>query len=253
MRHFLEALRFLSVLPIPGGRTMDEWRLDGLLVWFPLVGALLGGLAALAGGLAGMVWGPPLQAVCAVIALAALSGGLHLDGLSDTFDAVLSWRPRERMLEIMRDSRIGAMGAIALIVVLLLKIALIGNSGASWWAGVIIAASLGRWADLTAICFYPPARESGLGRSAQLGAQRGRWWLATLLMGAILLAVVIASGESLRRAALAMGAVALCTHILARIWTRQLGGLTGDTYGALCEIGEVVALAVWSAGRWSWS
>ncbi|MFN3705382.1 MAG: adenosylcobinamide-GDP ribazoletransferase [Thermoflexales bacterium] len=248
MRSFFEALQFLSILPLPIARNSSASPFGALLRWFPLVGALLGGLTCLIGGLVGVVWNEGVRSVSVVLAIAALTGGLHLDGLSDTFDALLSWRSRERMLEIMRDSRIGAMGALALIFILLLKVSLIAACGNSWWSGVVAATTLGRWAMLRGIYFYPAARESGLGYSAHIGAQHAQWWPSTIQAGVITLLTAALNGIALWRAALAILLVGLCAQALAYMWARLLGGLTGDTYGALCEISEVVALAVWSAG-----
>lgn len=114
MNSFLAALRFLTILPIPGrrGHAPDDLRRS---LWsFPLVGLLLGGMTG------GIFWAvgpylpPPIAAVLAVLVLLSWSGGLHLDGVADCGDAFFSSRSRERMLEIMRDSRIGAMGVIGL-------------------------------------------------------------------------------------------------------------------------------------------
>lgn len=115
---FWATLSFLSRLPVP-----DRWS-QGLeidryvrgIVTFPLVGALLGGLSGLV-FLAVQSWcGLPLAALFCILALALLTGGFHLDGLADTCDGVFSARRRERMLEIMRDSRLGTHGGLALIL-----------------------------------------------------------------------------------------------------------------------------------------
>lgn len=135
---FWATLSFLSRLPVP-----DRWS-QGLeidryvrgIVTFPRVGALLGGVSGLV-FLAVQSWcGLPLAALFSILALALLTGGFHLDGLADTCDGVFSARRRERMLEIMRDSRLGTHGGLALIFVLLAKVlvvselALRGNVGA---------------------------------------------------------------------------------------------------------------------------
>ncbi|HMO59801.1 MAG TPA: adenosylcobinamide-GDP ribazoletransferase, partial [Roseiflexaceae bacterium] len=164
---------------------------------------------------------------------------------SDTFDGVLSWRSRERKLEIMRDSRIGAMGALALIAVLLLKVALIAAAGDQWWQIIVPAVVLGRWADVYGIVRFPAAREGGLGRNFQQQLRRGDFGFATFST----IALVLVGGV---QGLIAMGCVWLAAELIGRWWVHDLGGLTGDTYGALCEIGEVVALAaliaVWQGG-----
>lgn len=236
-----EALRFLTVLPIPGLPPMSLTSISASIPWFPVVGVLLGGLLLPVGAVAGVLWGDLVRAIVLVVAAGILTAGLHLDGLSDTFDAVLSWRPRERKLEIMKDSRIGVMGALALLAVLLLKVGWLASPGIVWWQGVLLAPLWGRWADVYGIVWFPPAREGGLGRTFHADVHRPHFWLATAF--AVVVAWLVAGMGGLLAGAL----VWLVTHWLAHWWVRDLGGLTGDTYGALSEIGEVVTLAVLAA------
>jgi adenosylcobinamide-GDP ribazoletransferase len=236
-----EALRFLTILPVPGLPPTPEGGIGRAVACFPLAGAVVGALLAGVGLAAGALWGAGVRPVILVVAWGLITAGLHLDGLSDTFDAVLSWRPRERKLEIMRDSHIGVMGVLALIAVLALKVAWLGAAGEGWLRAVWLAPVLGRWADTYGLCWFPPARAGGLGHGFQ--AQVGRAGFAFGTASAIVLAMLLGGARGL----VALLVVAAVTHLLARWWTRGLGGLTGDTYGALCEIGEVVALAVMSA------
>jgi adenosylcobinamide-GDP ribazoletransferase len=236
-----EALRFLTIVPIGGLPPFSEGAIGRAIPLFPLAGALIGALLAGLGRLSGALWDDWARAAIIVVGWGVITAGLHLDGLSDTFDAVLSWRPRERKLEIMRDSRIGAMGAIALAAVLLLKLAFIHSAGLAWLPAVALAPVLGRWADTYGIFWFPPAREGGLGRDFQ--SQVG--WRGFALASAITLALALALGGA--RGLIALALVWIVAQALGMWWTRDLGGLTGDTYGALCEIAEVVVLAVMSS------
>jgi len=220
---------------------MSVERIGRAVAWFPLVGLVVGGVGVLVGWPAGMLWDGGVRAVVVVVAWAVVTGGLHLDGLADTFDGLLSWRPREQKLEIMRDSRIGTMGVLALVAVLALKIALLVSAGEAWIALVLLAPVLGRWADVVAILAFPPAREGGLGRTFRETSGRSS---AVIAGGTALAAAGVAAGGVGLVAVLVVTAVALG---LGAWWVRSLGGLTGDTYGAASEIGEVVALAVLSA------
>ena len=114
LRPLGEALRFLTIIPIVGMPPMSERGIARAIALFPLAGAVIGALLAGLGLATGALWDAWVRSVAIVVGWAIVTSGLHLDGLSDTFDAVMSWRPRERKLEIMKDSRIGAMGAIAL-------------------------------------------------------------------------------------------------------------------------------------------
>lgn len=181
-----------------------------------------------------------------MIAWGIVTSGLHLDGLSDTFDAVMSWRPRERKLEIMKDSRIGAMGAIALVAVLLLKVAFLHSSNpTTWMPAALLAPVLGRWADLYGVFFFPAASDGGLGKHFKDHIHRRDFIFATLQMIVIVTGVCAWSGGTagMLRGFIAVALVFTVAHLLFTRWTHSLGGLTGDTYGAVCELGEVIALA----------
>ena len=142
---------------------------------FPLAGAVIGALLVGLGLACGALWDAWVRSVVIVVGWGVITAGLHLDGLSDTFDAVMSWRPRERKLEIMKDSRIGAMGALALIAVLALKVTWLHAAGDGWLRAVWLAPVLGRWADTYGIFWFPPARAGGLGREFQAQVRRGRF------------------------------------------------------------------------------
>ncbi|MCS6880583.1 MAG: adenosylcobinamide-GDP ribazoletransferase [Oscillochloridaceae bacterium] len=236
-----EAIRFLTIIPQPWLPPTHERSAVIAIPWFPVAGLVIGALLCLVGWLAGWFWSDLVAAALVVVSWEVITGGLHLDGLSDTFDGVLSWRSPERKLEIMKDSRIGVMGALALIAVLLLKVALLAGGGAAWWQAALLAPVLGRWAACYAIFFFPAAAAGGLGRALHDQARRADVMVASATT--VALAALVAGAGGLA----ALLAVWAATHLLARWWTRSLGGLTGDTYGALCEIAEVVALATLTA------
>jgi adenosylcobinamide-GDP ribazoletransferase len=236
-----EALRFLTIIPMPGMPPMAKQSIARAIPLFPLAGAVIGALLVGLGLACGVLWDAWVRSVVIVVGWGIVTSGLHLDGLSDTFDAVMSWRARERKLEIMKDSRIGAMGALALIAVLALKVAWLHAAGDGWLRAVWLAPALGRWADTYGIFRFPPARAGGLGREFQSQARPGDFAIATAT--AVGLAIILAGPAGLLALILVWG----CSSGLARWWARDLGGLTGDTYGALCEIAEVVTLAALSA------
>lgn len=233
----IEALRFLTILPMPGTPANSERSIAAAIPWFPIAGLVIGAVLLPIGWLAEIGWSNSVRAAVLVVAWAAITAGLHLDGVSDTFDAVMSWRSRERKLEIMKDSRIGAMGAIALVAVLLLKYAWLSDAGEAWWRSMLLAPMWGRWADIYGIYWFPSAREGGMGRTFQAHVKQRDFFITTA--ATLLLALLIGQWQGIVAGIIVWG----WTHLLAHWWTHDLGGLTGDTYGALNEIGEVVALA----------
>lgn len=237
LRSLGDAVRFLTLVPVPGPGSHDAS--DGLSL-FPLVGLLIGAASAVVGLGAYHLFGAPLHVVAVVAATSIITAGVHLDGLADTCDAVFSWRSRERKLEIMTDSRIGAMGAIALVLVIAFKIAALLALGEYWWLGALFCPVFGRWADLYGIASFPAAKAEGLASSVRAGAPSGHLLQATGLT-VVLTAPLWFFGEWIPLFAALVAAV-LAVHALAAAVVRSLGGLTGDVYGALSEIGEVLAL-----------
>lgn len=238
----LTALRFLTILPVSWRSKEDGRFFQASLIWFPLIGLLIGVMAAALVFLTGTILPPSLTAVLSIVFLAGISGCLHLDGLADSGDGLLSARPREQALDIMRDSRSGAMGVIVLILVLLGKF---GALSAMPVATMVTAAFLmplaGRTAILLSMAVLPYARTGeGLGRlfystdSRMLG-------LATLFFYA-----VVAFLFSWQMAFLLLAAM-LVTVALFSFWCfRKIGGATGDTLGAVCELTELATCVVFT-------
>jgi adenosylcobinamide-GDP ribazoletransferase len=238
LRPLVAAFAFLTRWPITSGPLLAA-DLGRSVAFFPLVGLVLGlvltGLAALlVGALPSTV-----LAVALVALLAGMTGGLHIDGLADTFDALGGGRgDRQRMLDLMRDSRIGAHGAAALVLLLMMKVfALAALLDRHDLVAILVFPALGRWAVTPSIVLHPYAREEGLGRAFN-GAARGREVaIATALVGV----VIVALGARLLLPALG----ALCAASLFALWLRRrLGGLTGDVYGATIELAETSALVL---------
>ena len=239
MKLFLVTLSFMSRIPVP-----ERW-MQGLvveqyvrgIVTFPLVGVVLGALAGLVFVLLDGWCGIPLAALFTVLALALLTGGFHLDGLADTCDGVFSARTRERMLAIMRDSRLGTHGGLALIVVLLAKVLVIAElalRGMPVLTVLIVACAAGRGGSVLLMYGHRYAREEGLG-NLFIGKISLTQTLVTLTITAILAAMLLGMTGLL---ALAITLIAI--FLLGLRLKRTLGGQTGDTLGAAIELGEVI-------------
>ena len=228
------ALALLTRLPAPGA---DHAR-GARAAWaWPLVGALLGGAGAL-GGLACLAGGlPPAAAAGAALSVQVLAtGALHEDGLADLADGLGGGPDRERRLEIMRDSRIGAFGAVALILGLGLRWSLTAALLPAAPAALLAAAALSRAAMAAAMATLPPARPDGL------SAMAGRPGAAAILAAGLALALAgLAAGPAPAfLAALGAAGAAAGVGALAR---SRLGGQTGDVLGAAQQAAEIAALA----------
>jgi adenosylcobinamide-GDP ribazoletransferase len=243
VRPLVAAFAFLTRLPVWSGPLRDQ-DLGRSVTFFPIVGLVLGLVLTGLASLVGDVLAPTLAAVVLVSLLAALTGGLHLDGLADVFDALGGARgDRQRMLDIMRDSRIGAHGAAALVLLLLAKVATVAELVARRdLAALLVFPAVARWAVTPAIVFHPYARAEGTGRA--FNGEARAWEVA----GATAILAVALGAVGVRLVVPAVGALA--TASLFALWLRRrLGGLTGDVYGASIELAEVVTLALAGAQR----
>jgi adenosylcobinamide-GDP ribazoletransferase len=235
------AFAFLTRLPVGTGKAEDS-DVGHAIAFFPVVGLVLGVALVAAAWLAGTL-PPTLTAVGLVALLAAATGGLHLDGLADVFDGLGgSHGDRERMLAIMRDSRIGAHGALALVLVVLAKafaLTAILQHRELW--PVLLFPAVARWAVVPLIVGFPYMREVGLGRTFNdRGSAAEVAWATVFIVSMLLWA-----GSRTLVPAVAAFAVALGFAVWMR---RRLGGLTGDAYGAAIELAEVAFLAVAARG-----
>jgi adenosylcobinamide-GDP ribazoletransferase len=245
MKSFLAAMRFLTIAPVPGTWGTAEDELARSVPWFPIVGVLLGaGAAALTWLLtsAALVAVPHMVvAAVTVIVLLGFSGCLHIDGLADTADGFLSSRSRERVLEIMKDSHTGAMGVVAIVCVLLLKFASLASlaspaslSAAELWPAVLLMPLAGRCAIVVQMALLPYARSSGLGTIFYRGSQR---WAAVWAMAVL---AAVAWGILGWRGLIVWAACIVVAAVFSAYVYRKIGGATGDTLGAVCEIVEIV-------------
>jgi adenosylcobinamide-GDP ribazoletransferase len=230
------AFAFLTRVPVGAGDAAVHPARS--LAFFPVVGAALGGvLFALAWLLARVHAPPSLSAIALVALLAALTGGLHLDGVADVFDALGGGRgDPARMLAIMRDSRIGAHGAVGLCLLLLAKVAAIGEAIAHGPSlPLLLFPAVARWAVLPLVAYFPSARGDGLGASFREHARSTDVALAT----ALVIGLLAWAGPATFLPAL----VALaCAFAFGMYLYARLGGLTGDVYGAAIEIAELAFL-----------
>jgi adenosylcobinamide-GDP ribazoletransferase len=265
------ALTTFTVLPSPPGR-VDRRTAGFAMLWSPLVGAALAMVAA-AVLLAGrsvfggpVVWvhatrsaafvPPLLPSALAVIALALLTRGLHLDGLADTVDGLASHKPAPQALAVMSDGPIGALGAAALVLCLLTDVLALSASVSEQRGtqALVMAVVTGRLAMLWACTRgVPPARPDGMGAlvAGTVSRRAALAWTAIVVIGAGVygrLDTDIGSPHGAARAAAAVVIALGVTWAVRRHVVRRLGGITGDVLGGLCELAVLVSLLVTASG-----
>lgn len=237
MNAFFTALSFLTRIPVPLRSQPGSWSRS--VRYYPAVGLVIGSI--LAGfDWAVAAWFPSWVRGVLILGLWVwLTGGLHLDGWMDTADGFGSYRPRERTLEIMKDSRVGAMGVIAAILLLLLKASALASTPGPLWIPLVVAPVFGRWALLPAIRLYPYLTQDGIGRGLRDG-------LTSLsLAAATALTLLVAVGSAGFRGVWFFVIALVLVLLFGRAARKRLGGWTGDMYGALVEATEAGVLLLW--------
>jgi len=236
MHSFLIGLQFLTRLKLEKQTVWTAQDFGRSVKFFPLVGLVVGLVWAVVYYVGRHFLPSYVLAAVLVVSHLVITGGLHVDGFMDTADGIFSGRSRERMLEIMKDSRVGANGVMAFGVLLLLKWSLLLDMpGWHLPEALVIAPMVGRMAMVIGIIKFPYARPEGIGKAFAEHAEKRSLYIAT----AYTAITVAAVGLTAVYAALAAVAVAWA---FARYITRLLGGLTGDVYGAITELAELCVL-----------
>ncbi|RAP76873.1 adenosylcobinamide-GDP ribazoletransferase [Paenibacillus montanisoli] len=247
------AFQLLTRIPIPVAIPFTPEMLARSVVYYPVVGAVIGGIVAGAGWLLHGAMPAMPAAVILLLIWLALSGGLHMDGLMDTADGVLSYRSREKMLAIMKDSRVGAMGVLAAAAVLLLKFsvltAMMEAPALEWRFAMPLTMLACAWSRLwivIAMKGWPLARpDEGMASMFQSVRIRHTAWAIGFQMAMIAVIGLAIPGLANETGPLllALAGITIAAGTLLSVWlTRKLGGLTGDTYGAMTELIESMLL-----------
>jgi adenosylcobinamide-GDP ribazoletransferase len=242
MKNFRSAIRFMTILPAGGGAEFDA---AAMVPWFPMVGLLIGGLLALFDSLAVRWWSLSTVGVLEVALLALVTGAFHLDGLGDSADGLFSHRPRERMLEIMKDSRTGAMGVVAIVLVLAIKWVGLGGIQNHRPLLLILVPAYARCGILLAMRLLPygrPGGGTGLAFFSRPVESRRFWGVAVVM----LLSLGIGIEAVWLNAAFLLMAGAIIAY-----FRRRLNCVTGDMLGAMTEVTEagLFLLASMGGGR----
>lgn len=242
MRLILIAFQFLTIVPLPFRIRWEKEDLGRSTAFFPLVGLAIGGMLVVADGMISPWLARPLCDALLITLLALITGALHLDGLADVCDGLAARGGRERFLAVMKDSQVGAVGAVGLVLGILLKWqALVAVPVELKWQALLLFPVLARFGQVLTMTGARHARQDGLGASIAQGT------------GAVTLLVALATTAAASfyllglKMLLPLAALCLLTFAGRLFFQRKLGGLTGDTIGCISELNEILALVVVSA------
>ena len=245
LKQLLLMLQFFSRLPLPWQLTVTEEDFHQGILFLPLVGLLLGAVNALAYWLGAMLGGRELAALAAIVSNLWLTGAFHLDGLADTCDGIYSSRKRERMLEIMKDSRVGTNGACAIVLDFLLRWVGLSLLTETMAPLVLLLMPVAARSCNPLLMQSVYARREGLG-NLFIGKVSWSRTLASVLIGGGLVYGI--TGHWLVLAGFAL--VVLFQFLFRQYITGILGGMTGDTLGAGDECSELLLLVLSGIASW---
>ncbi len=235
---FLAALQFLTLTPPILRRAFSTGEMGRAVGFYPLVGLLLGAVLTGGAALADRFFPEPVSAALTLTLWVVLTGGLHVDGFLDACDGLLGGATPERRMEIMRDHHIGAFAFAGGALLFLLKFAALTALRATGWqfAALLLAPALARWAMTLAVAGFPYARPAGLGLEMKAHVTWRQVALASITV--LLAAWFLAYWQGL----IALVVATLTLLAVVAFTLRRLPGLTGDMYGAVCEIVELAVL-----------
>ena len=236
IKSFILSIQFLTRIPINIPIDFNEENLRRSTFFFPLVGMILGGLSGIVYYLFSFL-NVELAALATVISMIVLTGGLHLDGLADTFDGFMSNTDKEKTLEIMKDSRVGAFGVIALILNILTKYILISNILTNVPIGLILSLGNSRLVLGHKMAYKKNARPGGLGH--MFSSSNPKKYV--ILSGIIYTGIIILINPIYL---LSLVGTIIMGEIITWVTYKKIDGFTGDVLGATAEIGEIISLII---------
>ena len=234
--YFFGAVRFFTRLPVPAWVGHSAEALNRSARYFPAVGLLIGAIGAVVYVLGGLFWPKTVAVLLAMAATIYATGAFHEDGLSDTVDGLGGGWDKARILEIMKDSRVGSYGVVALVLALLGKFMLLVEMRETWLPAALIAGhAVSRCAATTLLASMAYVREDALAKAKPLATRLSSGEMAVAAGFALLGLLLLPPLQALVACLLA----ALATLWMARLFRRWLGGYTGDCLGATQQVSEI--------------
>ncbi len=232
---FLGAVAFMTRLPVPQKMQCGPEALSSAAVFFPLVGLLVSAGAIILNHVFSRFVAHDVAIVIVLVFLVAITGGLHEDALADAADGFGGGWGKDQILNIMRDSRVGSFGALAIALALLARFVFLSNIPPQRFDSYLVAGQVtSRWTALPLAFFLPPARE----QSGQGARVAGKITTFTLVTGTLLTVAIVGVALGLK-ALWVMLAVIVVTGASGAYYRRKIGGVTGDCLGATNQIAEV--------------
>ncbi|MFO7815447.1 MAG: adenosylcobinamide-GDP ribazoletransferase [Halanaerobiales bacterium] len=237
MNSFLIALQFITTIPVKKELKYSEKEIAHSMIYYPLVGSILGLVLVLINLIGSKLLPDLVSSSLLLMFFVLLSGGIHLDGLADSFDGFLGGKNKKEILSIMRDSSIGVYGVLAVFLILIFKFTLLIELPIARKNMIlIIVPTISRWAMVLAVYLFPYARKEGFGKAYKLYLKKKHVLAATVWV--LLLTLILFFWKG----ALVLGVSFLIIWLIGEFITRKIDGLTGDNYGAINEIMEVAVL-----------
>ena len=246
MKRLIGIIQFMTRIPIPVDTGFDE-EFHKSIIYFPIVGLVLGICYMLVARLGLVLFNPYITAVLVLASEVILTGGLHLDGLGDSFDGLYSYRDKEKILEIMKDSRLGTNGLLAIVIVFLLKVGFLNSlleKNILW--PILTMPVVARSMQVIACYRTKTPREKGMG-NIFIGKVSTSYLIGviTLMLGINLGSIYLMEGQILyANEIITLLIMAVGVKLFVKSVYKKIDGITGDILGCICELSELVYLMI---------
>jgi adenosylcobinamide-GDP ribazoletransferase len=238
IKNFISTISFLTIIPTPKKYSQN---LEHSIIFFPLVGLLIGGILVLINFYGSYLFSEQIINMLILVSLVIITGGLHLDGLADTLDGFYAGKTKGDTLKIMDDVHIGAIGTIGIVLILLAKLTLINNIPKNIFnLTLLITPVIGRWAMVLSMQILKSAKENGLGNFFVKNMSLKDFTISAIITLVIVIFLFQIKGI------LILLIISLVVLAFSIYTAKKIGGLTGDTLGAINEISELLVLLILS-------
>ena len=253
MKRLILAFQFLTIIPLGNTEEVSEEDMGKATAFFPVVGAIEGILYVALAYLFLKVFPSDLTNGLLLFAMVIINGGLHLDGLSDTVDAVASRGDREKKLAIMKDSTVGPAGVIAIVLVLLLKYLLLNavafySTRVAYYSALFLLPVVARWSMVPAVYHCKAVRDGGLGKMFIDHTELKEIIISTMLVLSVCILLLL-SNHDFRILSFVLMFMMPVLYIFSRaavvFFGNHFGGMTGDSFGSVYEISIILFLMSW--------